>query len=76
MVRGVVPRRGPLELLLRDRAFTAAAPGQNLPERGTGPLDIYQLTSPPPPNTVPLSFKLGRQELVYGDQRLVVTPAG
>src|SRR5258708_1490038 len=54
-----------------DERFNATAPGQNLPERD-GPLDIYQAyLLIPATQDLPVSFKLGRQELVYGDQRLV-----
>ncbi|SDS20340.1 alginate export family protein [Opitutus sp. GAS368] len=54
-----------------DERFNATAPGQNLPERD-GPLDIYQAyLLIPATKDLPVSVKLGRQELVYGDQRLV-----
>jgi hypothetical protein len=54
-----------------DERFNAAAAGQNLPERD-GPLDVYQAyLLVPATKDLPFSFKLGRQELVYGDQRLV-----
>jgi hypothetical protein len=54
-----------------DDRYSATAPGHNLPE-DDGPLDIYQAyvlfgNS----KDYPFSLKLGRQELVYGDQRLV-----
>ncbi len=54
-----------------DERYNATAPGHNLPE-DDGPLDIYQayvLFG----NTkdLPFSMKIGRQELVYGDQRIV-----
>ena len=54
-----------------DERFTATAPGENLPDRD-GPLDIYQAyLLIPASKDLPVSIKLGRQELVYGDQRLV-----
>ena len=79
----VMPRIGyngaPISFLIEGRSsysfgderYTATAPGQNLPDRD-GPLDIYQAyLLIPATKDLPVSFKLGRQELVYGDQRLV-----
>lgn len=54
-----------------DERYNATAPGQNLPERD-GPLDLYQAyVLFPKIGDQPISVKIGRQELVYGDQRLV-----
>jgi hypothetical protein len=54
-----------------DERYNAAAPGQGLPERD-GPLDFHQAyVFFGNHKEFPLSLKLGRQELVYGDQRLV-----
>ena len=54
-----------------DERFNATAPGQGLPERD-GPLDLHQayllLGNH---KEFPLSLKIGRQELVYGDQRQI-----
>lgn len=79
----LIPRVGytgaPVSFLLEGRSsytwgderFNAAAAGQNLPERD-GPLDLYQAyLLVPATKDLPVSLKLGRQELVYGDQRLV-----
>ncbi|MBE2214873.1 MAG: alginate export family protein [Opitutaceae bacterium] len=54
-----------------DERYNAAAPGEGLAERD-GPIDLHQaylyLGNH---KEFPVSLKLGRQELVYGDQRLV-----
>jgi hypothetical protein len=54
-----------------DERYSATAPGQGLSERD-GPLDVHQaylfLGNH---KEFPVSVKLGRQELVYGDQRLL-----
>jgi hypothetical protein len=56
---------------LNDERYQPTAPGYNLPEND-GPLDLHQayLTVGGGKDS-PLSLKAGRQELVYGDQRLV-----
>jgi hypothetical protein len=54
-----------------DERYNATAPGHNLPELD-GPLDVYQAYAViGNPKQFPLTLKIGRQELVYGDQRLV-----
>ncbi len=54
-----------------DERFNATAPGQGLAERD-GPLDIHQaFVFIGNHKEFPVSLKLGRQELSYGDQRLV-----
>ncbi|HYP17657.1 MAG TPA: alginate export family protein [Opitutus sp.] len=54
-----------------DERFAPAAPGQGLAERD-GPLDLHQaFVFVGNHKEFPLSLKLGRQELVYGDQRLL-----
>jgi hypothetical protein len=56
---------------LADERFVATAAGQGLAERD-GPLDVHQAyLFFGNHKEFPLSVKLGRQELVYGDQRLV-----
>lgn len=54
-----------------DGRYSAAAPGHGLAERD-GPLDLHQaFLFVGNHKEFPVSLKLGRQELVYGDQRLV-----
>lgn len=54
-----------------DERYAAAAPGQGLAERD-GPLDLHQaFIFIGNHKEFPVSVKIGRQELVYGDQRLV-----
>lgn len=54
-----------------DDRYTPAAAGQNLPERDE-PIDLYQAyVTVGNPKEFPLTLKVGRQELAYGDQRLV-----
>jgi hypothetical protein len=54
-----------------DNRYTPTAAGQNLPE-SDGAMDIYQAyVLIGNPKEFPLTVKIGRQELVYGDQRLV-----
>lgn len=54
-----------------DERFNPAAAGQNLPERD-GPIDVYQAyVLFGSVKEFPVTVKIGRQELVYGDQRLV-----
>ena len=54
-----------------DERFNATAPGQGLTERD-GPMDIHQAyVLIGNHKEFPVSVKLGRQELVYGDQRLL-----
>jgi hypothetical protein len=54
-----------------DERFSPAAPGKGLAERD-GPLDLHQaFVFIGNHKEFPVSIKLGRQELVYGDQRLV-----
>jgi hypothetical protein len=56
---------------LGDERFNATAPGDGLPENDSG-LDVHQaFVVIGSPKQSPLSLKLGRQELVYGEQRLV-----
>jgi hypothetical protein len=55
----------------QDERYNPTAPGKNLPERD-GPIDIYQAyVTLGDPQRGPFTAKIGRQELVYGDQRLV-----
>jgi len=54
-----------------DERFNPAAAGANMPERD-GPLDVnqaYVLIGNP--KEFPVTLEIGRQELAYGDQRLV-----
>jgi hypothetical protein len=54
-----------------DERFGATAPGKGLAERD-GPLDAHQaFLFVGNHKEFPLSLKIGRQELVYGDQRLL-----
>ena len=54
-----------------DERFSATAPGRGLAERD-GPLDVHQaFVFWGNHKELPVSLKLGRQELSYGDQRLV-----
>jgi hypothetical protein len=54
-----------------DERYAPAAAGQGLPERD-GPLDFHQaFVFIGNHKEFPVSLKIGRQELVYGDQRLV-----
>ncbi len=54
-----------------DDRYTPAAAGQNMPERDE-PLDLYQgYITIGNAKEFPLTLKLGRQELIYGDQRIV-----
>jgi hypothetical protein len=54
-----------------DERFAPAAAGQGLAERD-GPMDVHQAyVFLGNHKEFPFSLKLGRQELVYGDQRLV-----
>jgi hypothetical protein len=54
-----------------DNRYTATAPGKNLPE-DDGPLQVQlAYVTIGDPNKSPFTLKLGRQELNYGDQRLV-----
>ncbi|MES2692455.1 MAG: alginate export family protein [Verrucomicrobiota bacterium] len=54
-----------------DERYIATAPGVGLAERD-GPLDVHQaFVYWGNHKEFPVSVKLGRQELVYGDQRLV-----
>ncbi len=56
---------------LDDERYNAAAPGKGLSERD-GPLDVHQaFVFWGNHKEFPVSLKLGRQELVYGDQRLL-----
>jgi hypothetical protein len=56
---------------LGDERFAPAAPGQGLAERD-GPMDVHQaFVLIGNHKEFPVSLKLGRQELVYGDQRLL-----
>ena len=54
-----------------DERFPPTAPGKGLAERD-GPIDLHQaFVFIGNHKEFPVSVKLGRQELVYGDQRLV-----
>jgi hypothetical protein len=54
-----------------DERFNPTAAGQGLAERD-GPMDLHQaFVTIGNHKEFPLSIKLGRQELVYGDQRLL-----
>jgi hypothetical protein len=54
-----------------DERYIATAPGKGLSERD-GPMDVHQaFVFWGNHKEFPVSVKLGRQELVYGDQRLV-----
>ncbi len=54
-----------------DERYASAAPGQGLTERD-GALDLHQaFVMVGNHKEFPLSLKVGRQELAYGDQRLV-----
>jgi hypothetical protein len=54
-----------------DERFAATGPGKGLAERD-GPIDIHQaFVFVGNHKEFPVSAKIGRQELVYGDQRLV-----
>ncbi len=54
-----------------DERFAAAGPGKGLAERD-GPMDVHQaFLFVGNHKEFPVSVKAGRQELVYGDQRLV-----
>ncbi len=56
---------------LGDERYAPAAPGQGLSDRD-GPLDLHQAyVTLGNHKEFPVSVKLGRQELVYGDQRLL-----
>jgi hypothetical protein len=56
---------------LNDNRYSPTAAGHNLPELD-GPLDLYQgYVVIGNHKEFSLSLKIGRQELVYGDQRLV-----
>jgi hypothetical protein len=54
-----------------DERYSATAPGNGLAERD-GPIDLHQAYLFVGNHKVfPVSLKIGRQELVYGDQRLL-----
>lgn len=54
-----------------DERFRSSAPGNGLPERD-GPLDLHQaFVTLTLSQSSPIRFKLGRQELALGEQRLV-----
>lgn len=54
-----------------DERFIATAPGKGLAERD-GPMDVHQaFVAWGNHKEFPVSVKLGRQELVYGEQRLI-----
>jgi hypothetical protein len=54
-----------------DQRYAAAAPGKGLAERD-GPIDLHQaFLFIGNHKEFPVSVKIGRQELAYGDQRLV-----
>ncbi len=56
---------------IADERFNATAPGKGLAERD-GPMDVHQaFVFLGNHKEFPISLKLGRQELVYGDQRLL-----
>lgn len=56
---------------ISDERFAAAGAGQGLAERD-GPMDLHQgFVFLGNHKEFPVSLKLGRQELVYGDQRLL-----
>ena len=56
---------------LGDERYSPTAAGHNLPELD-GPLDLYQAFAVIGNHKeFPVSLKIGRQELVYGDQRLL-----
>ena len=56
---------------IEDERYAAAAPGKGLSERD-GPVDLHQaFVMIGNHKEFPLSLKIGRQELVYGDQRLL-----
>jgi len=56
---------------INDERYNPTAAGQNLPERD-GPLDVYQaFVFIGNHKEFPLSLKIGRQELVYGEQRFI-----
>ena len=56
---------------IEDERFVATAPGQGLAERD-GVMDLHQaFVFVGNHKEFPVSLKLGRQELVYGDQRLL-----
>ncbi len=56
---------------LKDERYAPAAAGKGLAERD-GPMDLHQaFVFIGNHKEFPVSLKLGRQELVYGDQRLV-----
>ena len=56
---------------IADERYAAAAPGKGLAERD-GPLDVHQaFIFIGNHKEFPVSLKIGRQELVYGDQRLI-----
>ena len=55
----------------RDERFAASGPGYGLAERD-GPMDVHQaFVQWGNHKEFPVSLKVGRQELAYGDQRLV-----
>ena len=62
---------GRMSSSLGDERFNATAPGQALAENDAG-VDVHQaFVFIGNHKEFPLSLKIGRQELVYGDQRLV-----
>ncbi len=68
-VSGIIEARSSYSI--GDERFAAAAPGKGLPERD-GAIDLHQaFILLGNHKEFPVSLKLGRQELAYGDQRLV-----
>jgi hypothetical protein len=68
-IAGMVEGRGSYSF--HDERFVATAPGKGLAERD-GPMDLHQaFVLWGNHKEFPVSMKLGRQELAYGDQRLV-----
>lgn len=53
-----------------DERFNPAAPGRGLSENDAG-ADLHQVNVVIGGATAPVSLKLGRQELAYGDQRVI-----
>ncbi|MBI5690202.1 MAG: alginate export family protein [Verrucomicrobia bacterium] len=69
--RGAFLVEGRASYSFGDERFATAGPGRGLAERD-GPLDLHQAYFFwGNHKEYPVSLKLGRQELVYGDQRLV-----
>ncbi len=68
-VNGLVEGRSSYSL--GDERYSAGAPGKGLAEKD-GPIDLHQaFLLVGNHKEFPVSLKLGRQELVYGDQRLL-----